>query len=643
MANGSGIHGPPLVDFGLISQLPDSWEIGQERARQNRLRQLLQQSGTTDYNQMVRLAMQAGALNQIDPFARLGLSAATQAETRRHNIATENKPQYFHVEDPTTNELNLYEVDPRTGIAKKLPIQGGPGAATLSPGATVRPGWSTTVPGGEGGGPLSPPAATPGGGGPLSPTPMGPAQSFAPSIPQAPAQLPMPAPAGAPGNLADVLAPVPMAGQLIPGVGAPPPPPPPPAAAGMVPGSMGPGAPLPPSVAPPGPPVAPPAGPPIAPAPGPPPSGFATLPDARALPAAAMAAPPARPMQLAMAQAGAGGPALGPGGILPTRQPMQVAQLGPSELPFAQSTGIGVDPRTPGDVMKGAPEVPVRSAYPPADATRFGRNFGVLDELARTRGERYARMVQMAGDYELDPLGRGFPQKLRFPITTDAKAYNPNYREDLYSTYQKNMQAYGPNGRAGMATRSFSVAMNHLETYLELARALNNGDLQAANAARAKIGTWRGKEEPVNLKAAGELVSAEIAKAIVGGQNALADREGIREQMTNSLSPAQALGVATTYQKLLAGQILEFRRTYPELTNRDQREFDRLLSPDALRIFRKYGSGEAATMPNVPPTAIDDVRRNPALRGDFIRKYGQQQFDDIFSSTPAPGRRSGRQ
>jgi hypothetical protein len=126
--------GPPIVDFSMLSQLPDFYWQGQDRARQNQFTQSLQ-GGVTDYNDLVQKAAQAGYLPGLKLSAELANDQATRsirertlAETIRANKAGEeearSKPRIFG------NATDGFFVLDRSG--NPVPYNG-PGATAAQP------------------------------------------------------------------------------------------------------------------------------------------------------------------------------------------------------------------------------------------------------------------------------------------------------------------------------------------------------------------------------------------------------------------------------------------------------------------------------------------------------------------------------
>src|SRR5262245_45205459 len=113
------------VDFSPFARWPAQYEGGMERSRQNHLRDLEKQSGgVTDYNQLVSMAAQAGALGQIVPYAQLAQHQQQIAQSGRHIQKVEGGA--FQPE-----QLVVVDVGGRKPVATPINTGGAAGGNTL--------------------------------------------------------------------------------------------------------------------------------------------------------------------------------------------------------------------------------------------------------------------------------------------------------------------------------------------------------------------------------------------------------------------------------------------------------------------------------------------------------------------------------
>lgn len=205
-----------------------------------------------------------------------------------------------------------------------------------------------------------------------------------------------------------------------------------------------------------------------------------------------------------------------------------------------------------------------------------------LTRLKETSPERALR-AKSVGDYKVNPAGLSVRGGRREQAIADATAYNPNYDQREYSTSQAAMKNFSA-GVESRAVRSLNVAIDHLSTLDEAAKAMQNGDYQVLNRV---VNTWReqtGNPLPTNFDSIKQVVSAEIAKAVVGGQTALHDRDDMAQRAKNAQSTDVLLGISQQFRKLMAGQMKGLRQTYESTTK--SKNFDEFLLPETKKALK---------------------------------------------------------
>ena len=170
-----------------------------------------------------------------------------------------------------------------------------------------------------------------------------------------------------------------------------------------------------------------------------------------------------------------------------------------------------------------------------------------------------------------------------------------------YNT-RKQTEVEFAKGKGGNTVRSFNVAINHLDTLGGLADALQNNDLVAFNRIGNFFAKQTGKSAPVSFEAAKKIVGDEIVKAIVGGTNALGDREEIAATINAASSPQQLREVIRTFQELMVGQLKGLEQQYQTGTKKN--DFDLKLSPAARRLYR--GAGTSSPTPSAGRKSASD-------------------------------------
>jgi hypothetical protein len=205
--------------------------------------------------------------------------------------------------------------------------------------------------------------------------------------------------------------------------------------------------------------------------------------------------------------------------------------------------------------------------------------------------------------------------------------FNPDYSQANWQAKVRGEVAFTAGKEAG-AIRSFSVAIDHLNTMEEAGEALATTDIQALNALRNRVITEFGYAGPVDFNFVKSIVGSEVSKAIIGGVGALTDREELRVNLDNANSPEQLLRVITFAKKLMAGQLSGYRLQAKNIGMTDE-EFDRHLSAAAKAELGGLRAGETAppVPPGYPPSFATDPEgtkyRRPEDGARFIKKGGE--------------------
>jgi hypothetical protein len=215
--------------------------------------------------------------------------------------------------------------------------------------------------------------------------------------------------------------------------------------------------------------------------------------------------------------------------------------------------------------------------YAPSGAQRVGT--GAQAPPNPQTVESTARAIAA---YQLAPLSG---QATRTPygqqVMSRVFELNGEYDQSRWQAKVRGEVGFTAGKEAG-AIRSFSVAIDHLNTMEEAGEALANSDIQALNRLKNRVQTEFGLEGPVDFNFVKSIVGSEVSKAVVGGVGALADREELRVNLDAANSPEQLLGVIKFAKKLMAGQLSGYRLQSKNIGMSDE-EFDRHLSPAASR------------------------------------------------------------
>jgi len=259
-------------------------------------------------------------------------------------------------------------------------------------------------------------------------------------------------------------------------------------------------------------------------------------------------------------------------------QPAQ-PQAQPAVAPVAQNQ-VPEQATAPQPTATPAPNAPID---PEAIDPKTGRREGYLQSL----DPQVRDYIKKVADYEIDPRTTSVRGGMREKLMSAVAKYDPTYNQNDFGERAKAIKDFG-TGPQGNIVRSFDVAVDHLDTLQKAATAMQNGDTRAINALR---NTWReqtGSDLPTNFKALVPLVSGEIAKAVIGSNNALSDREELRSNLQAAQSPEQITGVIQGYKALMGGQLKGLKKQYEATTGK--KDFDSKLRDVTKQELEGRGS-----------------------------------------------------
>jgi hypothetical protein len=184
--------------------------------------------------------------------------------------------------------------------------------------------------------------------------------------------------------------------------------------------------------------------------------------------------------------------------------------------------------------------------------------------------------------------------------------------QDLAKNWQKYKAAQVAiqrfeSGPQGNTARSLNVAIDHLSTVDDLAKALKNGDTLAFNRLAQAIAEQTGSATPTNLDNAKAIVGPEIIKAIgIAGAGTKEEREKAADAWNRARSPEQLAGATATIKKLLAGQLRGLKQQYIKSTGLPAKEFDDMMLPETLRQLGGLEGGGAK--PSADGWSIQEIK-----------------------------------
>lgn len=190
---------------------------------------------------------------------------------------------------------------------------------------------------------------------------------------------------------------------------------------------------------------------------------------------------------------------------------------------------------------------------------------------------------------------------------------NPNYREQDFAASNAAQKAFA-TGRQGDTVRSMNVAIQHLNVMQQLADAMNNGDVQAINAAKNFFKTQFGSEAPTDFNIGKGIVGDEVTKAIIGSRGGVSDRQENQNNLSKASSWEQLSGAIRTYKQFMAGQLNGLKRQYETTTKATN--FNDFLDPATVKEL-----GAAPSSPSAS-TALPQIDLSPSNLSAAALKAG---------------------
>jgi hypothetical protein len=266
------------------------------------------------------------------------------------------------------------------------------------------------------------------------------------------------------------------------------------------------------------------------------------------------------------------------------RPPLQVADAQPASF-AARFQGQQQAPPQPVDL----------NAVDPATGRR--------EAWLKSQSPDVQAYIKKIADYEIDPRTTSIKGGHREQVLSAVAQYDPTYDQNIFGSRAKAIRDFA-TGTQGNAVKSFDVAIDHLDTLQRYSDALKSGDVRLINSIRNKWLTETGSPLPTNVQAVAPIVGAEVSKAIIGSNNALADREELRKPLQIANSPEQISGAIQGYKGLMAGQLKGLKKQYEDTTGK--KDFDSRVSEATRTALLGDGasSGKDTSNQNVTSNGV---------------------------------------
>jgi hypothetical protein len=180
---------------------------------------------------------------------------------------------------------------------------------------------------------------------------------------------------------------------------------------------------------------------------------------------------------------------------------------------------------------------------------------------------------------------------------------NPEYAADEFTRRAPMAKAF-TSGPQSQAINSLNTAIGHLDQFVDVAKALDNGNFRPGNQAYNWVRTTFGDSAPTNFDGIKSIMAGELASAFK--KSGATDQEiaSVERAISSSASGKQLVDYATKIAiPALGSKIASYNAQYRQVMGPN--DPFRVLSPDAEAVLTKHGFDPAhPTMGNKPSQEV---------------------------------------
>ncbi len=254
-----------------------------------------------------------------------------------------------------------------------------------------------------------------------------------------------------------------------------------------------------------------------------------------------------------------------------------------------------------------------------ADAAIADQTKGLTgDDYLKALPPQYMNTVKAIAEGRETPSTLGLRGPERARIMGFVNKYKPDWEQGLAPARQAVQKDFS-SGPTSKNITAINTSIHHTGTLLDMAEAMQNGDVKLINSLINRVKTETGNPNVNNFDLARTAVGDELMKAFRGAGASETEAEAWRQKFDTASSPEQIKGAAQTAVKLLHGRAEEVDNQWKRGMNTDE-SYPRLISPQAQEILDRIGGGSSKQ--EAPAAAIDHLRSHPELKEQFKAKYG---------------------
>jgi hypothetical protein len=221
--------------------------------------------------------------------------------------------------------------------------------------------------------------------------------------------------------------------------------------------------------------------------------------------------------------------------------------------------------------------VPTGAVPPPTEAVTQQPNGAMGGPSASNRfsPEQNATFSQVYQN-QINGINPRLPPKVTTAYLQWQKENNINPSDIVRGTGEANAAKrtemdFSSAGNSGKNIMRIGTAVQHIDVLKDAYKALENGDIPAANSIFNRIAQERGQAPQASFGATAQMVAPEIAAAVLasGGASALGDRQDYKALLNGNISPAQFKGLVQSFDSLFGGRVKTLASAYKHGTNKD--------------------------------------------------------------------------
>jgi hypothetical protein len=223
--------------------------------------------------------------------------------------------------------------------------------------------------------------------------------------------------------------------------------------------------------------------------------------------------------------------------------------------------------------------------------TREGQQFnatfggGMTPDGKPAEGSALAKAI---ANYQVPPPAtRSMASGLGQALMNQVLRENPDYKAEMFPTRAATRKAF-TSGTQSQTINSLNTAIVHLDQFVDVAKALDNGTFKPGNAAYNWVKTQFGDSAPTNFKGISTIMAGELASAFKKSGATDEEIAAVRSAIETSNSPKQLKDYATTIAiPALGGKAATFDEQYRQVMG--EKDPFQVILPGAKQVLEKYG------------------------------------------------------